>query len=174
MDKIWTKSLSVYCWNPHTLKKQLFCPLHIVHNGSRKGISSLWFNVGEFALDIHFLLKLSAGRTVDYQRTSELTDIVAEYTLKSSTTRWVTLRRVLVRLTDQYENLKQYFLVFLPTTSTFNSAVQARASYARTKKALDDTSTQQYLFLVFFFATDSEMFLTKFQSMKPVIHILYE
>ena len=174
MDKIWTKNLSVYCWNPHTLKKQLFCPFHIVHNASRKGITSPWFNVDEFALDIHFLFRLSAGRTVDYQKTSELTDIAAEYALKCSTTRRVTLRRVLLCLTDQYKNLKQYFLVFLPTTSTFNSTVQARASYGGTKKALDDTSTQQYLFLVFFFATDSEMFLTRFQSMKPVIHILYE
>ena len=145
-----------------------------MHNASRKGITSLWFNVDEFALDIHFLFKLSAGRTVDYQKTSELTDIAAEYALKSSTTRWVTMRRVLVRLTDQYKHLKQYFLVFLPTTSTFNSTVQARASYGRTKKALDDTSTQQDLFLVFFFATDSEMFLTRVQSIKTVIHILYE
>ena len=64
--------------------------------------------------------------------------------------------------------------MFLLTTSTFNSIVQGTARYARIKKALDDAFTLQYLSFVAFFATDSEMFLTKFQSMKPLIHILYE
>lgn len=32
------------------------CPLHIVHNAFRKGVSSLQFNVDQFALDIHFFL----------------------------------------------------------------------------------------------------------------------
>ena len=83
------------------------CPLHIVHNTFRKRVSSLQFNVDKFALNINFFFKLSAGRRADYQKISEVTDIVAEYALKHSTTRWVTLRRVLVRLIEQYENLKQ-------------------------------------------------------------------
>ena len=36
------------------------------------------------------------------------------------------------------------------------------------------SSALQYLPFVAFFATDSEMFLTKFQPMKPLIHIFYE
>ena len=111
------------------------CPLHIVHNAFRKGVSSLRFNVGQFALDINFFFKLSAARRAGYQNISEVTDIVAEYGLKHSTTRRVTLRRVLVRLIEQYENLKQYFLVFLPSTSTFKSTVQGTARYTRIKKS---------------------------------------
>ena len=147
------------------------CALHIVHNAFRKGVSSLKFDVDQFALDIHFFFKLSAARRADYQKISEITDIVAEYAMKHSTTRWVTLRKVLVRLIEQYENLKEYFLVFLPTTSTFKSTVQGTARYDRIKKGLEDESTLRYLSFVVFFATDSEMFLTKFQSMKPRIHI---
>ena len=30
------------------------CPLRIVHNAFKKGVSSLQFNVDQFALDIHF------------------------------------------------------------------------------------------------------------------------
>ena len=82
------------------------CPLHIVHNAFRKGVSSLRFNVDQFALYINLFFKLSAGRRADYQKISQVTDIVAEYALKHSTTRWVTLRRVLVRFVTQYENLK--------------------------------------------------------------------
>ena len=33
------------------------CPLHIVHNAFRKGVSSLEFNVDQFALEIHFFFK---------------------------------------------------------------------------------------------------------------------
>ena len=150
------------------------CSLHIVHNAFRKDVSSLRFNVDQFALDINFFFKLSAGRRADYQKISEVTDIVAEYALKHSTTRWVTLKGVLVRLIEQYENLKQYFLVFLPSTSTFKSTVQGTARYTRIKKALEDESTLQYLSFVACFATDSGMFLTKFQSTKPLIHFLYE
>ena len=78
------------------------CPLHIVHMAFRKGVSALWFNVDQFALDIDFFFKLSAGRRANYQKISEVTNIVAEYALKHNTTRWVTLRRVLVRLIEYY------------------------------------------------------------------------
>ena len=98
-----------------------------------EGVSSLRFNVDQFILDIHFFFKLSAGRRADYQKISEVTDIVAEYALKHSTTRWVTLRRVLVRLIEQYKNLKQFLLVFLPSASTFNSTIQGTARYPRRK-----------------------------------------
>ena len=109
--------------------------LDVVHNAFRKGVRSLRFNVDQFTLDINFFFKLSAGRRADYQKISEVTDIVAEYALKHSTTRWVTLRGVLVRLIEQYENLKQYFLVFLPSTSTYKSTVQGTARYTRIKKS---------------------------------------
>ena len=84
------------------------------------------------------------------------------------------MRRVLVRLIEQYANLKEYFLVFLPTTSSLKASVQGTVRYARIKKAMEDESTLQYFSFTAFFATDSEVFLTKFQSMKPRIHILYE
>ena len=67
------------------------CPLHIVHSAFRKGVSSLQFNVDQFALDIHFVFKLSAGYRADYEKISVVIDIVAEYALKHCTTRWVTL-----------------------------------------------------------------------------------
>ena len=49
------------------------CPLHILHNAFRKGISSLWFNIDQFTLDIHFFFKQSTGRRADYQKISEVT-----------------------------------------------------------------------------------------------------
>ena len=37
------------------------CPLHIVHNAFGKGVTSLKFNVDQFALDIHSFFNLSAA-----------------------------------------------------------------------------------------------------------------
>ena len=67
------------------------CPLLILHSAFSKGVSSFQFNVDQFALDIHFVFKLSAGYRADYEKISVVIDIVAEYALKHCTTRWVTL-----------------------------------------------------------------------------------
>ena len=105
---------------------------------------------------------------------AKITDVVAEYALKHPTTRWVTLWKVLVRLIEQYDNLKEYFLTFLPATSSFKANVEKSKRYERICETLSDDSTFCYLSFVAYFASDFESFLTKFQSMKPLIHILYE
>ena len=133
------------------------CPLHIVHNAFRKGVSSLAYNVDQFAVDIHFFFKLSATRRADYKSMAKITDVVAEYALKHSTTRWVTLRKVLVRLIEQYDNLKEYFLTFLPTTSSFKANVEKSKRYERICESLND-SALCYLSFVAYFASDFESF----------------
>ena len=85
------------------------CPLHVVQNSFRKWVAALNFGVGQYALNIYFFFKLSAGRRADDKFIGDVTNIVSEYAMKHSTTRWVTLRKVVVRLTEQHENLKEYF-----------------------------------------------------------------
>ena len=92
----------------------IVCPLHVIHSAFRKDDSSLEFNVDQFALEIYFFFKLSAERRADYKSMVDITDPAAEYYLKNSTTRWVILRKVLLRLIQQYDNLKEHFLAFLP------------------------------------------------------------
>ena len=41
-----------------------------------------------------------------------MTDLVAQCAIKHSSTRWVTLKYVAVRLLEQWINLNEYFLVF--------------------------------------------------------------
>ena len=88
---------------------------------------------------------------------AKITDVVAEYALKHSTTRWVTLRKVLVRLIEQYDNLKEYFLTFLPTTSSFKANVEKSKRYERICESLND-SALCYLSFVAYFASDFESF----------------
>ena len=105
---------------------------------------------------------------------AKITDVVAEYALKHSTARWVTLQKVLVRLIEQYDNLKEYFFTFLPTTSSFKANIEKSKWYERICESLNDDSMLCYLSFVADFASDFESFLTKFQCLKPLIHILYE
>ena len=84
----------------------------------------------QFAVDIHFSFQLSAACRADYKSMAKIAD-VAEYALKHSTTRWVSLRKVLVRLIEQYDNLKEYFLRFLPTSSSFKASVEKSKLYER-------------------------------------------
>ena len=90
--------------------------------------------------------------------------------MKHSTTRWVTLRKVVVRLIEQHENSKEYFQNFLPKTIGFRD-VKETPRYKRIKKILSEEDTFRYLSFVVYFATEFEMFLKKFQTMRPLVNI---
>lgn len=149
------------------------CPLHITHNGFKAGILKLDFSVDSLAIDINFFFKLSAARRADYIDIGSVTDTLSHFLQKHSSTRWVTLKKVCCRLLEQFENLKKYFIDFLPTTSTFKKTVKETARYKRIEESLSNKLTVPYLAFIAFIANDFERFLTMFQSMKPMIHILH-
>ena len=65
-------------------------------------------------------------------------------------------------------------MTFLPNTSSFKASVKKSPRYENICKVLKDDTALCFLSFVAYFATDFESFLTKFQSMKPLIHTLYE
>ena len=101
-----------------------------------------------------------------------VTNIVSHYAQKHVSTRWVTLK-VVVRLLEQHENLKEYFLTYLPTTAGFKYNVEKTDRYKRICDHLQSELTLPYLAFVAYFAHAFEVFLVKFQSMRPRIHLLY-
>ena len=48
-----------------------------------------------------------------------LTDVTAEYLLKYCSTRWLCIGKVVVRMMEPMENIKEYFLTFLPALKEF-------------------------------------------------------
>ena len=56
--------------------------------------------------------KLSAAHRADCIDIGSLTEVGFHLHLKHSSTRWVTLKKVCVRLLEQFENLKRYSLEF--------------------------------------------------------------
>ena len=59
-------------------------------------------------------------RKEDYKEIEDVTDVIAHYALRNSSFRWLTLKFVLVRIIEQLENLRAYFLEFLPKQKNLN------------------------------------------------------
>ena len=103
----------------------------------------------------------------------EFTDVISHFIQKHSSTRWVTLRKVYVKVLGQYQNLREYFLKLLPKTSTFKSMVRDTERHERIKEVLENEASVSYIAFIAFIANDFEIFLKTFQSMKSRIHIVY-
>ena len=144
------------------------CPLHVVRNSFRKAITTFDFNFDEFFCNIHFFFKLSCGRREDLKDMKNITNISVQSALCHVETRWLTIKRVAVRIINQWENLCQYFLKFLPMQKTFKQTVKKAIRYQSIKNALESDSTRIYLsFLVF--TASFENFLLTCQYEEPLI-----
>ena len=56
----------------------------------------------QMAIYFHFFFKYSAGRREDFAKVSEIMGILE----KHCTSRWISLDKVLVKLLEQFDNLK--------------------------------------------------------------------
>ena len=134
------------------------CPLHIVNNSFAKGINSLKsvIDLDRFAIDLHFFFSLSSARREDFQGMSEITDVTVHYLLTHCCTRWLSIDKVLVRIIEQYDNIKEYFLVFLPKKNEFkgSTGVGSTDRYKRIKAVLEDEATIVYMSFVVYISQD--------------------
>ena len=152
------------------------CPLHSVHNAFEHGLKFLNFDVEQFIVDINTFFKLSSAHREDFRALEEVTELPAHFTIKHSSTRWVTLKRLAVRLLKQWKNLTEYFLVYLPKQSNFKwkNEIKENKRYQCIKESLESELTQPYLSFIAFVSQDFDSFLYHCQSDEPLIHILYQ
>ena len=73
----------------------------------------------------------------------------------------------------QWENLKVYFLDYLPSQKEFKRTIQSTERYKRTCVVLRDPLSQAYFAFVTFVCQYFESFLLKFQKREPMIHVLH-
>ena len=150
------------------------CNLHKVHNAFRKGLSELNIDLDQFACNIYFFFKLSSALREDYRDLEKIIEVAAAYAIKRSSTRWLSLKFVYIRILEQWNNSKQYFLAFLPKQKNFVREIKETARYKRTVQNLKSNLTLPYLAFVVFIAHSFDNFLVLFQSSEPLIHTLYE
>ena len=72
------------------------CNLHKVHNA----LSELNIDLDQFACDIYFFFKLSSARREDYSDLEKITEVAAAYAIVHSSTRWLSLKFVCIRILE--------------------------------------------------------------------------
>ena len=98
------------------------CLLHKVHRSFKHRVKSL--PIDQFTVDLHGFFKFLSTRREDYKEMEDGTDFAADYALRHSSVRWLTLKFVLVRIIEQWENLRTYFLEFLPKQKIFKREIK--------------------------------------------------
>lgn len=149
------------------------CGLHNIHNGFSVALKELGFDFDGFAHDLWFFFKNSSARREDYKLTELITEVESAIVLRHVSSRWLTLKKVLIRIIGQWENLKEYFLKFLPTQKGFKKNIETTARYQSIKKYLTSKTSLLYMSFAVYVADMLEEFLILFQSSKPLVHILY-
>ena len=154
------------------------CSLHACNNAFAEALKTLkeTINLDQIAIDMHFFFKHSAARREDCVGVSSITDVTSQFVLKHCQSRWLSLDRVLVRIVEQFKNLKEYFLVKLPSLPGFTgkNGIRETDRYQRIRKALTDPKTKIYMSFIINLAQNFKDFILPLQSVEPKIHLLYD
>ena len=102
-----------------------------------------------------------------------VTNVVVEYAKKHVETRWFTMKYVALPIVEQWDNLTEYSLKFLPKQKNFKSTIMKTERYQQISESLKDPLNLCYTSFCAFATNDFESFLLPFQSEEPMIHLLY-
>ena len=77
------------------------------------------------------------------------------------------MKYVAVQCLEQWPNLKEYFLKFLPKQKNFKREIENTARYTSLKTCFADPTREVYVAFVAFVAQDFEAFFMPFQKQGP-------
>lgn len=94
--------------------------------------------------------------------------------LRHGNSRWLSLRPVLTRVFEQWNNLEQYFIKFLPKQKDQKNALET-ARYIRIKKVFSESTYSKICicFAMYIASILEDIILKPFQSSAPTVHLLY-
>ena len=152
------------------------CPLHIVNNAFKKVFTVLKpvIDLDLIATDLHFFFKRSPARRQDYRMVEDITEITVWYLKKHVDSRWLNTDRSLVKILDQMENLREYFLVQLSRQKGFNgkNGLSKNDRYQRICSMLKNKDAEVCISFVIYLARDFSRFMVPLQTSAPMIHRL--
>lgn len=155
------------------------CSLHGVNSGFGKAVKSLKEGVADFdqmALDFNFFFKYSASRREQYSKCFEITGVISKMLEKHCESRWLSLEKVLVKLSEQWVNVTEYFLNKVPTLPYFTgkTGVGATPRYGRLKGYLNNKDIPVVMAFLVYFAQDFKVFIKSMETSQPMIHLLFQ
>lgn len=125
------------------------CNLHKVNNSFLHAIDSLIeFNYDGFAYGICFSFKVSSGRREDFAQMELETGIDAENMLRHSRTQWLSIGRSAQRIVNQWENIRKYFLEYLPSQKTEYARIQKTERFKSIVRTIKNQESKIYLLFV--------------------------
>ena len=74
---------------------------------------------------VHSCFKLSSDRPEDYTKLQELTEVAIQYVSRHSLVQWLTMKYVVIRIIDQWSNLEEDFLRFIPKQKEFKRSINS-------------------------------------------------
>ena len=114
---------------------------------------------------------MSAARREDYKAVQEEMGLAKHKFLKHVECRWLSLQPALLRILEQLEGLKRYFLTVLPEKQPSVTSIQR---YIRITRQLQSDDLVAQMHLLVSVADIFNSFLKFFQSEEPLIHLLYD
>ena len=160
----------------HELVKFLPCPLHIVHNGFRKGLTVFGERAEELALDLFQWFRTHTCQKEDFANTLEKLNLEADVFLRHVQCRWLTLLPCLERIKHNWTATYHYFLKDLPQISVRERSDKFLKKNERYKRICEKLKTKEVLIEVEFLLSVGVLFtdfLSLFQKQEPLIHLLY-
>ena len=104
-----------------------------------------------------------------------ITEITTHYMKKHVESRWLSIGHSLVRILEQMENLREYFLKEIPKQKGFNqkNGLVNNGRYRRIASVLKDPKAEIYMSFVVFISQSFNRFLKPLRTSSPMIHRLY-
>ena len=138
----------------------------------RKGVPQLPINIHNFAVNLHDFCKLSSARYKDYSHQEDMTEVTAHYFLRHSSVCWLTMKYVLIRIIEQWPNLKEYFITFLSKQKEFKQTIKETKRYRQIVEVFENELALPYLSFFIFLAHTYESYLLQFQS-EELLHFTW-
>ena len=116
----------------------------------------------------------SAARRIEYTETESITEVTARFMLRQVKKRWLSLEKMLIRIIEQWPNLRHFFLVTVVEDKQFKSTISKSEQYQRIVKVLkNEEKTLAYSTFAVYVASIFSKFVVPLQTSTPMIHNLY-
>lgn len=145
--------------------------MHIAFANELKGCIS--FNYDKFASNLHTFFKRSAACREDYDFANINSELDIHYMRRHVPSRWVSLKMACVRIDEQWDHLRKYFLDFVPKQKNFAKDIEGTETYNYIQSALKDSETAILINFLAFVTGLLESYLIPMESNEPKIHLMY-
>ena len=153
------------------------CSLHITNNSFKAILNVLKpiLDLDQVAADLHFFFKRSVTHREDYKMVENITGITMHYMKKNLESCWLSIDPSLVRILEQMENLRGYFLKEISKQKGFNqkNGLANNDWYKRIASVLKNPKANIYMSYIVFISQSFNRFFKTLQTSSPMIHRLY-